>query len=144
MKQLFNTNYNHSGLDIALLILRVGTSAMMLTHGYPKLQTLLAGGEIQFADPFGLGMYISMLLAVFAEVLCSILLMLGLATRLAAIPLIITMGIAVFMIHAADPFIKKEMGLHYLLAYVFILISGAGRFSIDRLIGGSSKGRRRR
>jgi putative oxidoreductase len=143
MKRLFNTNYNHSGLDFALLILRIAISAMMLTHGYPKLQALLAGGELQFADPFGFGEYLTMLLAVFAEVLCSILLLLGLATRLAAIPLIITMATVIFIVQAADGFDKKEMAAHYLLTYIVILIVGAGRFSIDHLIS-NNKSRRRR
>lgn len=116
---------------------------MMLTHGYPKLQQLLAGGEIQFADPFGLGQAATLIVAVLAEFVCSILLLLGLATRLATIPLIITMGTAVFIIHAADEFGKKEMGLHYLLVYIFLLIAGAGKYSIDHAISDNIRRNRR-
>jgi putative oxidoreductase len=143
MKKLFNTNYNHGALDVALLILRVGIAIMMITHGYPKLVKLLSGEEIKFADPYGMGVYLSILLAVFAEIGCSILIFLGLATRLATIPLIITMLTTVFIIHAEDGFGVQELSLHYLIVYVFLLISGAGRFSIDSLIG-TNKGRRRR
>jgi putative oxidoreductase len=143
MKQLFNTNFNHNSLNLMFLVLRVTIGAFMLTHGYGKLQTVLAGGEIQFMDPFGLGQAASMYLAVFAEFFCSILLILGLATRLATIPLIVTMLVAVLVAHGNDPFEKKELALHYLLVYIVLLVCGAGKYSIDNIISrGLSKGRR--
>jgi len=134
MSRLFNTNYNHRSLDIALLIFRVSIALLMLTHGIPKFNTLLAGGEIKFPDPIGVGAVLSLVFAVFAEAFCSILIFLGLATRLAVLPLIITMLVAVFIIHAEDGLVKQEAGLHYLLAYVLLLFAGSGRFSIDSLI----------
>lgn len=143
MKQIFNTNFNHGSLNFMLLILRVAIGGFMMVHGYGKLQGVLAGGEIQFMDPFGIGQPASMYLAIFAEFFCSIFLILGLATRLAVIPLIITMLVAVLVAHGADPFEKKELALHYLTAYFFILVIGAGKYSIDFLISRNS-GRRRR
>lgn len=134
MKRLFTTNYNHRSLDIALLILRLGIAGLMLTHGMSKLNTLLDGGAIQFADPFGVGATASLALAVFAEVFCSFLLVLGLATRLAVLPLIVTMLVALLTVHANDPIGKQEPALHYLLVYVVLLITGAGSISFDKLI----------
>jgi len=119
-----------------LLLLRVIIGATMLTHGIPKFQTLLAGGEIMFPDPLGFGATWALILAVFAEVLCSVLLILGIASRWASIPLIITMGVAFFSVHAHDPFAKKEMALIYLLVYLTILVFGGGRFSLGRVIQG--------
>lgn len=143
MKGLFVTNFNHNGLNFGLLILRLAFGVYMMVHGYGKLQGVMAGGEIQFMDPFGLGQATSMYLAIFAEFFCSIILIFGLATRLATIPLIITMLVAVFIAHGADPFEKKEMALHFLTVYVFLLISGPGRYSIDYFISrGFSKRRR--
>jgi len=121
-------------MDFVLLIVRIAVAAFMLTHGYPKLMKLLAGGEIQFADPFGLGMYFSLVLAVFAEFFCSILVGLGIGTRLAAIPLIITMSVAAFIAHGSDPFGRKELALLYLVVYVFLLFTGSGKFSVDYFI----------
>lgn len=143
MRRLFNTNFNHEGIHFMLLVLRVAIASFMIVHGYQKLGWLTAGGEIQFGDPIGIGAPSSLILTVFAEFFCSILVLLGLGTRLAVIPLIITMLVAVFIVHGADGFDKKELGLHYLLVYVFLLISGSGKYSIDHLINRSLNKRKR-
>ncbi|TDQ06980.1 DoxX family protein [Pedobacter metabolipauper] len=143
MKRLFNTNFNHEGIHFMLFVLRGALAIFMAIHGYQKLQGLLAGGEIQFGDPIGIGVVPSFYLTVFAEFFCSILLFLGLATRLALIPLIITMLVAVLIVHAPDEFGKKELGLHYLVGYLFLMVSGAGKYSIDHLISGKLNSRRR-
>lgn len=137
MKKLFNTNFNHESLHFMLLVLRIGIASFMIVHGYQKLGWLAAGGEIQFGDPIGVGVTASLYLTVFAEFFCSIFLLIGLGTRLATLPLIITMLVAVFIVHAPDGFDKKEMGLHYLLVYVFLLVSGPGKYSIDHAISKS-------
>lgn len=140
MKRTFSTNINNNAVNFWLLILRVVIGSFMLTHGLPKLQTLMSG-HIKFADPFGIGATPSLILAVFAECVCSILLILGLATRLATIPLMITMLVALLHVHAADPFARKELPSIYLLIFFGLLILGAGKFSVDHLIGGKSKRR---
>lgn len=134
MKRIFNTNYNHKSLDFALLLLRVGIACLMLTHGIAKVNSAWSSPEIQFADPIGLGMKTSFFLAVFAEVVCAVLLIFGLLTRLALIPLIVTMAVAIFVVHANDPFQKQEMPAIYLLVFVFLLITGPGKLSIDSFI----------
>ncbi|WP_346862430.1 DoxX family protein [uncultured Draconibacterium sp.] len=134
MKKIFQTKIYSTNASIGLLLLRVSAGGFMLTHGYPKLQRLLAG-EFQFGDPLGLGPEVSLVLAVFAEVVCSILLVLGLGTRLATIPLIVTMAVAAFIAHGADPFGRKELALMYLVSYVVLLLNGAGKFSMDKIIG---------
>ncbi len=120
-------------LNLGLLLLRVTIGCMMLVHGLPKLMSLLSG-TIEFADPLGLGPQLSLFLAVGAEVGCSLLLIFGLFTRLATLPLIITMGVAITIIHGADPYSKKEMALLYLLPYLTLLLTGAGQFSLDQLV----------
>lgn len=143
MRKLFNTNFNNEGVHFMLLITRIAIAAFMLTHGLQKLPWLLAGGEIQFADPIGLGQTASLVLTVFAEVVCSVLVLLGLGTRFAVIPLIILMIVAALIIHAPDAFEKKELAFHYLLTYLFLLVAGPGKYSIDHLISRSMNGRRR-
>lgn len=134
LKGVFSVRMNEGLLSLWLLFFRIGVSAMMLTHGLPKLTRLLPGQEISFPDPLGIGVFLSLLMAVIAEVICSLLIILGLGTRLAAIPLAITMGVAAFMVHAGDPFVRKELALMNLLAYLTLLIAGPGKYSVDRYL----------
>lgn len=126
---------NSRNTDIALLLIRLSFGAAMLYgHGLGKFNRLFSGEEISFFDPFGIGPAASLALVVFAEFLCSILVALGLFTRLAVIPLIITMVVAVFVRHAGDSFGQIEKGLMYLFVFVALSFSGAGAYSIDALI----------
>lgn len=134
MKRLFHTGTNDNYLNITILIVRLIVASLMITHGLPKLNTLLAGGDIHFPDPIGLGPVLSLVLVVFAEFFCSILIGIGLGTRLASIPLIITMIVVVFVVHVVDPIGKKEMALLYLAFYLLLLVTGSRKFSVDYLI----------
>jgi len=133
MKKVFSILPAAAPVDAALLLARVGIGALMLVHGIPKL-LMLTSGTVQFPGVMGMSAPLSLGLAVFAEVFCSVLLILGLGTRLAVVPLAITMLVAVFAIHAADPFAVKEMAIHYLLVYALLLVTGSGRYSLDRLL----------
>ena len=132
MKKILNPNAFN--LDGVLLIARIGIAALMLVHGIPKLGMLLSGEPVAFPAVLGMSPELSLTMAVFAEVVCSILLLVGMGTRIAVIPLIFTMLIAVFYIHAADPFAKQELGLHYLLVYILLLFAGSGRYSLDKVV----------
>lgn len=134
MKKLLEINNDNRQVSIALLIIRIGVAGMMLVHGFPKMQMLFSGDASQFPGVMGMSPMFSLALAVFAEVVCSILILFGFATRLATIPLIITMIVAVFLIHAADPFAAQELGLHYLMAYIVLLILGSGKYSLDAVL----------
>jgi len=136
----FSTRVNAGGVNTWLLLARLSIGIFMLTHGIPKLQKVMAG-EFKFADPIGIGSAPSLLLVVFAEAICSILLMFGLATRFASIVLIINMSVAAFIALGHDPFGKKELPLLYMVFYFGFLIMGGGKYSIDHLIGGKSKSR---
>jgi putative oxidoreductase len=133
MKNIFSVNRSSESVDIAIFLVRIGIAVLMLTHGISKTE-LFNETPVQFMDFIGLGAEISLALAIFAEVGCSILILLGLGTRIAVIPLIVTMLVAVFIVHSGDPFANQEMGLHYLLVYIMLLITGSGRYSLDRLV----------
>lgn len=106
----------------------------MLTHGIGKFLKLIGDEPITFADPMGVGATASLALAVFAEFFCSILLIVGLTTRLASVPLLITMLVAAFVVHANDGLGKQELPLLYATVYFAIAIAGAGKISIDNWI----------
>ncbi|GAB5527590.1 MAG: DoxX family protein [Roseivirga sp.] len=135
LKRLLNTGKYPSNINFSLLIFRVGMGIMMLTHGYPKFLRLKAG-EYSFGDPLGLGVEASLILAVFAEFLCSILLILGLTTRYALVPLIITMAVAALIVHGDDPFGTQEKSAIYLLCFSVLMISGPGKYSLDNKLFG--------
>ncbi len=139
MKKLFGPSNKIQQLDVILLLLRITIGSFMLFHGITKLQTLFSGAPIQFPDPLGVGATASLAFAVFAEVGCSILILVGLATRLAVIPLIITMLIAAFIILGTQGFLKQELALIYLLVYITLFVTGSGKYSVDRLIAGNLK-----
>jgi putative oxidoreductase len=118
--------------NLALIILRIGGAGMLLAHGVPKLQRLFGEGPIEFADPIGIGAAPSLFLAVLAEFLCAVLVLIGFKTRWASVPIIVTMLVAGFIQHAGDPFGSKEKSLLYLVIFVAIFLLGPGKYSIDR------------
>lgn len=104
-----------------------------MTHGLPKIKRIMSG-EMGFGDPIGLGPELSLVLVAFAEGICGFLVVIGLGTRWASIPLIIAMTVAGFIHHAADPFGTKEKAFLFLLIFVVLLITGGGKYSLDRKI----------
>jgi putative oxidoreductase len=139
MKKILNVTHTSNATNMALLIARLGIGTLMLTHGLPKLGMLLSGDPILFPSVMGMSAELSLSLAVFAEVVCSLFLLAGFATRLAAIPLMITMAVAAIFIHAADPFGIKEPALLYLLGYLVLLLAGGGKYSLDYLLQTSTE-----
>ena len=119
--------------NIGLLILRLVGGGFMLTHGIPKLMKVI-GGDMGFADPLGLGPGLSLILTVFSEVICALLLVIGLGTRWVAIPLVITMLVAAFIVHGDDPFKGKELALLYGGIYLAIAFLGSGKLGLDSLL----------
>lgn len=126
--------------DLTALILRIGFgSYMLLGHGMAKMKMLMAGGDIQFPSVVGLPPSFSLGLAVFAEFIACILIIVGYKTRLAALPMIITMLVAAFLIHSGDPFFmqnanggaSKEPALIYFIGFVSIYLLGSGKYSVD-------------
>lgn len=141
LKTIFNPGSYPENINLSLLILRLATGGFMLTHGIGKFFKLFGEEPIQFADPIGIGVAASLSLTVFAEVVCSILLILGIATRLSAIPLLITMLVAAFIVHANDGFGKQELALLYTAICLVIAISGGGKFSVDHWVFAYLKGK---
>ena len=127
--------------SIGLLLFRIIFGGFMLIgHGWGKLMSF---GEksATFPDPLGIGNGLSMGSAVFCEVVCSALVVLGLATRVAVLPLVFTMGVAAVLIHGGDSLFMsgaggaKEPALVYLAAFGLLFFTGAGAFSLDGYLG---------
>lgn len=118
--------------DITLLLSRlVFGGAMFYGHGLRKLRRIFGEGEITFSDPLGIGPVLSLYLAAFAECMCAALIILGLFTRLATIPLLFTMFVVIVFVQLGNPFSDMEMPLLYFFGFLIILAFGPGRFSLD-------------
>lgn len=122
---------NNSFQDIGLLILRLFFGLSMLSHGYPKFLKLV-GGDLSFADPFGIGQGPSLILTVIAEFLCALMIIVGYKTKWAAIPLMITMLTAILLIHGSDPYGDKELAVLYFGAYLCLFLMGSGKYSLEK------------
>lgn len=117
--------------NLALLILRIGASGMLLTHGIPKIERLFST-PVEFPDPLGVGATFSLILALIGEVVGPIFVLIGYKTKLAAIPPMIVMGVALLFIHLNDPIGVKKKAILFLIMFAVIFLAGPGKYSIDR------------
>ena len=118
--------------DSAILFMRIFIGAMMLTHGIGKLQNYNAIVN-SFPDPLGISSAASFTLITLAEVGCSVLIIMGLLTRLATLPLIFGMFVATFLTFPEKSFAEGELSFVYMGIYIMLLISGGGKYALDAL-----------
>lgn len=131
LKLLFPKHCTYAA-DTALLLGRIVFSLTLASHGWMKLQNFDSMSS-QFATVFGLSSEVSLALCIFAELACAIAVAVGFLTRPAALVLVFNMGVAFFMAHQGS--IKEgELAFLYLIFYILIALSGAGRFSLDQFI----------
>jgi|SRR5688500_17242852 len=135
ISKFFLVTPHNKRVDLGLFILRLGISLLMIPHGWSKLQRLNTNPG-DFYNFLGLSAEFSLLLIVIAELFCSILLILGIGTRLILIPLMIGMLVIVLMVHGSDPMSEKEHALLFLVPYVTLFITGPGKYSLDFLLFG--------
>ena len=138
IKKLFAPAKNSPSANFALLVLRVWIGVeMMVVHGVDKMMNFSTAAQ-DFPDPLGIGHSASLALAVFAEVFASLLLVLGLFTRLGALVLIIDMTVAFVFVHkcALTGSNSGELAFLYLLGYVVVFLAGPGRVSGDKILFG--------
>ena len=133
MRRLLSTKYSAGAFNTAMLFLRIVAGGLMLVHGYDKMVHFneTAAHMMNF---MGIGSKASTALVIFAEFFCSMLLILGLFTRLACIPLIICMSVALFMAHKGDFLGQGQVAALFLTCYIVLLLVGAGKVSVDSMI----------
>lgn len=137
--------------SLGLLVLRIAAGGYMMTHGWGKVRMVLAGEWEKFGDPIGLGKAPSLVAAAGAEFVCALLVVIGLATRFAALPVAFTMGVAAFVVHGNDPWTagagaqlfrsgaaqswaSREPALLFLAAFLTLACTGPGRIALDALL----------
>lgn len=131
---LFPTKPNTTKASLLLLAARVIFGLLLMNHGIQKWSNFQELSTA-FPDPIGIGSPLSLGMAIFAELVCSMGFIIGFLYRLAMLPMIATMGMAFFVIHGNDAFAVKELAFIYLVVFILMYIAGPGKFSIDYFIG---------
>ena len=134
MKKLLSTNYPAWAFNLGMLLLRIGLGVLMIPHGYDKL-IHFAAYKKDFINFMGLGSTTSLALVVFSEFFCSIFVVMGLFTRLAVVPIIISTSVAVIEAHKLDIFGDGEHGSLFVVGLIVLLLCGPGKASLDGLSG---------
>ena len=119
--------------NLAKLFLRFLLGGLMAYHGISKLHSFYELLPF-FPDLIGIGPQTSLMLAIFAECVCGTFVIFGVLTRLAVLPIGITMTVAYFLAHANDPFQTKELSFVFLGLSMIVFITGSGSWSIDHLL----------
>lgn len=122
--------YNSFAVSAILFICRVVFGTMFLYHGMQKLMNF-SSFSANFPDPMGIGHTLSLCLAIFAEVFCTLGFITGFLFRLSTIPMIFTMVMAAFVIHNGDTFAAKELAILYLAIFIILYITGPGSIAAD-------------
>ena len=152
-KILFDCGTRDVTASLGLLVLRLCFGLMMLIgHGIPKLQnyaTLKDGWHVPPMWPLShMSPPVSLIATIGAELVCSLLIVLGLGTRFAAFILGFAMVVAAFDVGGqapwfmAGPGMAKEPALLYLIPMLVLIVTGAGSTSIDASLYRDSKRRR--
>ena len=134
MKSLLSTKYSAGAFSTAMLVLRLVAGILMMNHGYDKLVHFDKTAEFM-PHLFGMSSSITTALVIFAEFFCALFVVIGLFTRLACVPLIITMCYALFITLHGEVFGKGELAAMYLGAFTVLLFVGPGRVSVDGMMG---------
>lgn len=129
---MFTTDVNttKTATDFALCWLRVtGCLMLLFVHGLPKL--LHFGHELGLIeDPFGLGSHLTLSLAIFAEVLCPIFIVLGVLTRLATLPILFLLAVSVIWVHPEWSLAEGQFAWLLLIVFSTIFVAGPGQLAL--------------
>lgn len=129
MKNRF-LGYHSLDTHLASLLLRLLFGGLFVYYGWLKLSNYeqMLG---MMTDPIGIGSTLSLQLVIFAEFFCGLFVLLGFLTRITVIPILITMIVAYFVAHSADPFQVKQVAFIHLCLCLVVFVLGSGKYSID-------------
>ena len=123
--------------DVGLLFLRVSGGLFLLwVHGLPKLLDFNAQLQL-IEDPFHLGAHLTLSLAIFAEVLCPLLIVAGVLARLACLPILFVLLVALLIVHPQWSVAEGQFGWLLLILFTSIFIAGPGRLALNIRFAGA-------
>ena len=142
IKSIFSTTVSSGTMSVGLLILRLGVGlGVFVKHGIEKLTGYSAMAQ-NFPDPLHIGVHASLTYALLSDGICSMLVALGLATRPAALIVLINVTTAFFFVHHADFMTHAngnggEIDMLYMIAFAAFIVTGPGKFSADSFLNRS-------
>jgi len=117
-------------VNAGLFFLRLtGCLLLLHVHGLPKVFHF-SEELTRIEDPFGLGPYMSLIPAIFAEVICPIFILLGIFTRLACLPIIGVLLVAMVFVHPGWSIAEGQFGWLLLIIFTTLAITGPGTWRI--------------
>ncbi|MCK6190585.1 MULTISPECIES: DoxX family protein [unclassified Pseudomonas] len=118
--------------DLGLLFLRVSGALFLLwVHGVPKVLNYSEQLTL-IEDPFHVGATVTLLLAIFAEVVCPVLIVVGVWVRLACLPILAVLLIAMLVVHPQWTLLEGQFGWLLLIIFTSVLIAGPGRLTLGQ------------
>ena len=125
------SRWDEQAEDWGLLFLRISSSLFLLwVHGLPKLLNYSAQLQV-IEDPFHLGVSLTLMLAIFAEVLCPLLIVAGVFVRLACLPILCVLLIALLIVHPQWSLDEGQFGWLLMMLFTSLLIAGPGRLALN-------------
>lgn len=132
-----NSPFQDRSHDLGLLFLRLSGALFLLkVHGLPKLLDY-SNQLLSIEDPFHLGANLTLILAIFAEVICPLFIAVGLLARLACLPILFLLGVALFVVHPEWSLEQGQFGWLLLMVFSTLLIAGPGRFALNARLPGA-------
>ena len=127
-------NYSSAAFNIAMLLLRVSFGLTLLfKHGLDKV-TKFSALQHTFYNFMGFGSKFSLILVLFAEIFCALMVVLGFFSRWACIPIVIAMLVVIYGADAGKDFLESELAIFYLTAFLTLIFCGPGQISVDGMI----------
>ena len=126
-------------IDIGLAVLRIVTGIVFAMHGYQKFFTMGIPGVTGFFTQLGIPLpHVFAIVVASFELFGGIALILGLFTRLIAVPLAIDMLVAIILFHSRHGFFVPQ-GIEFvttlMASCIALAFAGPGTISIDRILG---------
>jgi putative oxidoreductase len=132
-----DSTFDHNAQDIGLLFLRVsGALFLLCVHGLPKLLDFNAQ-LASIEDPFRLGAPLTLCLSIFAEVLCPLFILTGALARLACLPILFLLLVALLAVHPQWSVQEGQFGWLLLIIFTSVLIAGPGRLALNTRFAGA-------
>jgi putative oxidoreductase len=119
-------------IDAGVLLLRL-FSVFLMVYGWDKYINFEEKASY-WPNPFHIGGVATLVLTIIAELICPVFIILGFYTRVALVPAMFNMIMAILIGHSGQPFMEREHAFSFLVPFVVIFLTGPGRYSLDSII----------